>query len=466
MVALAALAWALVVRPGPLSLPYFWDEADVYAPGARWLAEHDLDPTPGHFPDDWSRGHPPLFYWLVALAFRALGSAPAVGHALGVPLTAAALAGTYVLARERVDGAAARLGGAAAALLLATSPLFMTMGAFLLPEMALTAGSVLALVLVARRHIASAALVVVALTWMKETGVFTALAIAGGVAIEAARDRRLRAALPSIAVSLTPLGALALFFVWQRATAGYFVFPQHEALLAEGELSLASIGRTLPSMFAWHGRVVVTLAGAASLFALRRRSLRLDAPLIAMALLALGNVVFFSRAFWLERYALPAHPGVVVGLVVLIAHASRALEVRARAFVAGAPIAAAALWGLLSLGADGTTGAPEHTFAFARVVASHREAYARIAGERSDARVVTTWPLTTELREAWLGYVEVPISARHLEHAGDEPPTHVLVDASSPRAEALRAYARSRDMRLAWTIAVRGAPALEGWRSE
>ena len=64
----AGLAWAMVVRPGALSLPYFWDEADVYAPGARWLADHDLNPTPGHFPDDWSRGHPPLLYLIAALA--------------------------------------------------------------------------------------------------------------------------------------------------------------------------------------------------------------------------------------------------------------------------------------------------------------------------------------------------------------------------------------------------------------
>ena len=143
----AATVWALVVRPGPLSLPYFWDEADVYAPGAKWLADHDLDPSPGHVPDDWSRGHPPLLYVVAALAFRTLGPGPAIGHALIVPFTALALAFTYVLAAER----AGRVAGVIAAVALACSPLFMTMGAFLLPEMPMTALTVLALWCCSRR---------------------------------------------------------------------------------------------------------------------------------------------------------------------------------------------------------------------------------------------------------------------------------------------------------------------------
>ena len=32
-----ATLWVALVRPGPLSLPYFWDESDVYVPGARWV---------------------------------------------------------------------------------------------------------------------------------------------------------------------------------------------------------------------------------------------------------------------------------------------------------------------------------------------------------------------------------------------------------------------------------------------
>ncbi|MCA9605359.1 MAG: glycosyltransferase family 39 protein, partial [Myxococcales bacterium] len=130
-----AVAWVAIVRPGGLDLPFFWDEADVYVPGSVWVAAHDLDVTPGVFPDDYSRGHPPLLYLLAGLAFRAFGATPTVGHLLVLPFTVVALAGTYLLGAGLFD----RRAGAAAALLLGVTPLFMSMGNMLLPEMPLTA---------------------------------------------------------------------------------------------------------------------------------------------------------------------------------------------------------------------------------------------------------------------------------------------------------------------------------------
>ena len=93
---LAATAWIALVLP-PLDTPYWWDEADVYVPGAKWVAENDLVVTPGVFPDDYSRGHPILLYWLAGAAFRAFGTAPTVGHLVALPFAALALAFVYLL---------------------------------------------------------------------------------------------------------------------------------------------------------------------------------------------------------------------------------------------------------------------------------------------------------------------------------------------------------------------------------
>lgn len=447
------LAWALIVRPGPLSLPYFWDEGDVYAPGARWLADHDLDPTPGHFPDDWSRGHPPLFYLVAALAFRLFGPGPTVGHALIVPFTALALACTYVLGAER----GGRWVGLAAAVLLGTSPLFLSMGAFLLPEMPLTALSVLALVLASRERFGAAAAVGVALVWIKETGVGPPIAIAGAIGIAAWRRGALKEAWRSIAVSLIPLLALALFFVWQRMTAGYFVFPHHQSLFTDRPFGIENVWTALPSLFLWHGRWVVTAAAAIALIvlAVQRRwpdALRADVTVLAIVLLALGNIVFFAKMFWLERYALPVHPGVLVLMLVVIVEA-------ARSRLAAAPVLVAAGLGLSSLWTPGV--AEEHTFAFAFVVRSHVRAFAAL--DDSDPLVLTTWPLTTELREPWLGYVDAPMRSEHPDGLGDQEPDVVLVDPGSHLADALRSLARDRGMSLHETIREGTAPPLEIW---
>lgn len=465
------LGWALLVRPGSLSLPYFWDEADVYAPGAKWLADHDLDPTPGHFPDDWSRGHPQLLYVLASFAFRLVGPEPAVGHALIVPFTALALAATYVLGAER----AGRAVGAGAALLLATSPLFLSMGAFLLPEMPLTALTALALVLTARGQVVAAATIGVALVALKETGVGPPIAIAGGLAWEALhggelRRGNLRAALRPITISLTPVLALALFFVWQRATAGYFVFPHHQHLFADRPLALANVLTVFPSLLLWHGRWVLSAcAGVAVLVLARRRAwpaaLRADATSVSIVLLLLGNAVFFTKMFWLERYALPVHPGVCVLLLVAIVEAARRVPTRARSVVAAAPCVAACALGVLALHTPGE--APEHTFAFADVVETHRAAYARIRGlHLTDPLVVTTWPLTTEVREPWLGYVARPMRSLHADDLAEHPtwtPDVVLVDPSSHERDRLRALARSNGLRLIATVQRGTAPRLELW---
>jgi hypothetical protein len=467
------LAWALVVRAGPLSLPYFWDEADVYAPGARWLADHDLDPTPGHFPDVWSRGHPPLLYLIAAMVFRALGPGPAIGHAVIVPFTALALASTYVLGAER----GGRAVGIGAAVMLATSPLFLSIGAFLLPEMPLCALTTLALVMLSRGNLGAAAGIGVALVGLKETGVGVPIAIAGGLASEAWQRRgvsppaEMRAARRAIAVSLVPVLALVGFFVWQRATAGYFVFPHHQALFAQGELELTAVGRIVPSVLGWHGRWVVAIAAAIGAVVIVVRGagssrLRLDATNAAIVLLAAGNAIFFARMFWLERYALPIHPPVCVLLVLVIVEVASRLGDRARAIATAAPIAIAACLGIASL--HDLSGAPEHTFAFADVVRTHREALQRIEREErgGEEAIATTWPLTTEMREPWLGYVDVPLRSVHVDHVGDEterPIDRVLIDRSSRAAEALRALARREGMRWRWTVERGSAPGIELW---
>jgi hypothetical protein len=470
-----ACVWALVVRPGPLSLPYFWDEADVYAPGARWLADHDMSPTPGHFPDVWSRGHPPLLYLIAAVVFRVLGPGPAVGHAITVPFTALALAATYVLGAELAGAARqGRIVGAFAFAMLATSPLFMSMSAFLLPEMPLTALTVLAFVLAHRGRLGWAAFVGVLLVWTKETGVGPPIAIAGGLVVEALAkpgDRRanLRASARGVGISLLPVVALAAFFVWQRATAGYFVFPHHQALFTDRPFGFWNVATVIPSIFEWHGRWVVTLAACVAALALyvRGRSWRnlpTDRTSVAIVLLLLGNAVFFAKMFWLERYALPVHPGICVLLVMVIGAAARELPERSRVALAAAPVGIASVLGLASL--HETSGAHEHTFAFADVVRSHEEALAWLAEADEDALVLTTWPFTTEMREPWLGFVDAPLRAMGPDALDEDPPRVpdlVLVDPSSSRRDRLREVARARGLRVLTTVQHGTSPALEIW---
>ncbi|MCP4867171.1 MAG: hypothetical protein GY898_00450 [Proteobacteria bacterium] len=445
----AATLWVCIVRPGPLSLPYFWDEADVYVPGALWLAENGLDFRPGVFPEDWSRGHPPLLYFVSGVAFKTFGAAPIVGHLLVLPFAILALVCTWMLGNDLYG----RHVGAVAALLLGCTPLFMTMANMLLPEMFLTGITALAMLLFARGHLVGAALCGCALVLIKETGVFVPATLTGAVLWQAWRDGALanRKTWSEALLMAAPVAVLVGFFVWQKALAGYYVFPHHAGMLRDRTLDPFTV---LPSMFAWHGRWILTL-GAAWGGYLLWKSPRHDRPPVdqravaALVLLVIANGIFFAKMFWLERYVLPAHPGLMILAVGLI---ERGVPLR---FLIVLPFA-------VGIGLNGLTTVPgadeaELTFAYADVIESHQLAFAEIP---PDAVVLTTWPMTEELRRPEIGFVEAPVEAVHARHLEDSatPPsfTHALIAVGSPRASAMQEAASG--LKLLGTYRVGNAP--------
>lgn len=458
------MLWVSLVRPGPLDLPWFWDEADVYVPGARWLAEHGLDFRPGVFPDAWSRGHPPLLYFAAGLAFQLFGATPAVGHLLILPFAVLALTCTWLLG----DGLFGRPAGAAAALLLGATPLFMSMANMLLPEMPLTGLTALALLLFCRGRLGLAALTGSALVLIKETGVFVPAALAGAVVWQAWRGGALgdRRTWGRFSLCCLPIVVLCLFFAWQKALAGYFVFPHHQGLLWDRPLGWTDLGTVFPSLLLWHGRWIVVVAALPVVWLALRRRLPVgageggpatEATVVAILLLVLGNALFFTKMFWLERYALPAHPGVLVLVAGALAGSGRRVAPRlAPSLAIALPFAVAfGAWGL------GSTPAPDEaelSFAYADVIETHQRAFAELP---PGATVLTTWPMTEELRQPDLGYVDaavVVVHARHLDGDGPVLFDHALVAPSSTWSGAMVEAAEARGLRRLSSHRVGAAP--------
>lgn len=476
LVTAAATAWVALVRPGPLSLPYFWDEADVYVPGARWVAEHGLSVLPGHFPDDYSRGHPPLLFLLAGIAFSLFGTSPVVGHLVVLPFTVAALAGTYALGAALFD----RRVGVASAVLLGATPLFMSIGNMLLPEMPLVGLSVLALLALSRGRLGLAVFLGVALVWIKETGIFTAAAIGVAVLVDARMRGPWRESARRIALATLPLLALLAFIGWQKVYAGYFIFPHHQNLFADRPFGAENALTVWPSLLLWHGRWVLAAAALIALAMGLRRPATTDvssqspwqpsrAAVIAACLaLVFFNALFFAKMFWLERYALPAHPGLLVILVGLVLSGFAKAPPWARGPLSWSVLGAATAIGALGLRAPTAPDTEEHTFAYADVIATHQTAFAAL--DADDAPVLTTWPMTVELEQPYLGYVSRPLdtnTARFDEHdelQTDGTEAAVLVNVASRHADTLRAFADDRGLHLAETFRVGNAPALELYR--
>jgi len=477
-----ACAWVAVVRPGGLDLPFFWDEADVYVPGSVWVSQHGLNVTPGVFPDDYSRGHPPLLYLIAGAAFAAFGASPSVGHLLILPTAVAALVCTYLLGAQLFG----RFAGASAALLLGVTPLFMSMGNMLLPEMPLTALAVASFLAVTRGRVGLAALLGVCAVLMKETGIFAAAGVGATVLFDAWRRGTLRSRSSAfrIAWCTVPLFALLAFFIWQRATAGYFVYPHHANLFTDRPVEASNLITVFPSLFFWHGRWIVLSWGLVAVLLARRLETSPpdgegadEAPwaptrtavLIGFAVLAGANALFFAKMFWLERYALPVHPVLLVAATgaVFVPLGLGAHRRRLAAWLPWLPILLAALVGASRMRAPTEPDAEEHTFAYADVIRTHRAALESIeAGPSAAPHVLTTWPMTVELRYAYLGYVRRDTSALNVRYLDQHPEarfSHVVVNTASGRAGALREEARRRGMRRSSQYRVGVAPTLEVW---
>jgi hypothetical protein len=354
----------------------------------------------------------------------------------------------------------------------------MSIGNMLLPEMALTAAAVFAFLALAHGRLGWAAAIGVFAVLIKETGLAGAAAV-GVVVLYDAWERGgvfSKDAIRRALVAAVPLFALLAFFAFQKASVGYFVFPHHASLLAERPFGPTSLFTVFPSLFFWHGRWIVTLAallaawlgGSALRAALRNTELERDARwvpsrralFIGFATLVLLNTLFFSKMFWLERYVLPAHPVVLLSAGFILVVGLEHLPV-----LSALPFAVATAMGLAHLWAPTGPDQEELTFAYAHVIATHREAFTAVAaGDVEEAHVLSTWPMTIELENPYLGYVDRAVRAtnvRYLDGSHDTTFTHVLVSNASSRAEALRDEAEARYMARVGTFRVGSAPRLE-----
>jgi hypothetical protein len=268
-----------------------------------------------------------------------------------------------------------------------------------------------------------------------------------------------------VAVAGSSLPVLCGFFAWQKSLAGYYVFPHHQDLLWERAFGLVDLGTVVPSLFLWHGRwlllvgVVVVLARGLRLGSVDQSDVWRPSPqAVGIGLLALVglNALFFAKMFWLERYALPAHPGLVVlaaGILVTLA--------RDR-WVGVAATGSCVVLGLFGLWSVPDSNEAELTFAYADVIRTHQQAFDDIADLGLAAPVVlTTWPMTVELEQPELGFVDLAIEAQHIDYLADHPGIKVsvvLVASDSSRAPALRAEARRLGLRSLGTVQIGLAP--------
>ncbi len=450
----------LALLVAPLSTPYWWDAGAVYAPGAKWLLDHGFDARPGIFPSDLSRGHTPLFYLLLAGAFRLLGANPVAGHALTFGFAWMALLFTYALARRLFGWPA----GAVAVALLLASPLFLTMSSEALPEMALTALTAASFHALARGRLVECAVWGTVLVLVKETGVACPLAIASAVAIQGVRGGALREGAKRAVVGLTPVFVLTAFFLAQKHAEGWFVLPYHAGLFHEDHSLIEQLWHVAESIFVNDGRLIAVLAAMVVAVFHRRAVVRTweehREVLTAFALYAIMNLGFFAKMFFLDRYVLPLHPCVGVVTAGVLAPAGATLRARLPGLAAAVVSIGVAL-ARRSAGSDMASG--ETTFRYLHAVHAYSALFKHLEAAGGDPVVLTDWPITDELRQPFLGWVSRPFRCINIhEDVGAENVDRVIAVQGLGSYERLQREAQARGFSKLERVEEGGA-AIELW---
>jgi 4-amino-4-deoxy-L-arabinose transferase-like glycosyltransferase len=448
---LAAFAALLLLHLTLLELPYYWDEAGYFVPAARDIyADGSLIPH-----STLSNAHPPLVMAWLAAAWKVFGFKIWVARAAMLAVAALALAGLFALSGRVANWRV----GLAAVVCTALYPVFFAQSSLAHLDMMVAALTTWALVFYlppvrggdggdargraegeapprafaferrgARRALCVALLALAALA--KETAVLVPAVLCGWELLCALLGRKERpAALVCIerrpawhSLALLLAGVpLALWFAYHRARTGYTLGnPEYFRYNVESTLNLARIldtawrrfGHVTLHMNLW----ALTLAGLAAMLLKPRRDAGAERARIAVPVqllflaLILAHVVALSvvGGAVLARYMLPVLP-----LVVLVWVST--LWRRVPAWPLAVALVCAAF-------AYRTEVNPAYSFpweenlAYRDFVLLHRDAARFLSDKHPQARVLTAWPATDELRNPYFGYTDRALNVFPVEN--------------------------------------------------
>ncbi len=433
----AAYAALLLLHWTLLELPYYWDEAGYFIPAAR-----DIYADGSFIPHSTlSNAHPPLVMAWLALAWKLSGFHVWVARAAMTGVAALALTGVYALGC-RVANVRVALATAVCAALY---PVFFAQSTLAHLDMMVAALTMWALVFYLprdatalrgdaitlrggaeslrgtekahfRRVICVLLLALAALA--KETAVLVPVVLCGWELLcWLLRKKEKLSSLVCIerrpvwwSFTLLLAGVpLALWFAYHRARTGYMLGnPEYFRYNVESTLNLARIldtvwrrlGHVTLHMNLW----ALTLAGLAAMFLKPRRDGETERPRIAVPVqllflaLILAHVVALSvvGGAVLARYMLPVLP-----LVVMIWVST--LWRRVPAWPLAVALVCAAF--VYRTEVNPAYSFPwEENLAYRDFVLLHRDAARFLAEKYPDARVLTSWPATDELRNPYYGY--------------------------------------------------------------
>jgi hypothetical protein len=223
--AVAVIAFVIFKIPH-LYLNYYWDESWSYAPALHKMAERSISLMPGAIPPDNYRGHPTLFYAMGGAWLKIFGTSRLSFHAFPMTISVAALTMVYVFGRRFFSPVV----GFSAVILLIPQGYFLTQSSMGLPEVAVMFWVMLSFYFFFQNRWWAYVFAGSCLVMTKESGLAFIAALLLGWLIECLikiRSTTFREWFITSCRIAAPLLPFAVFFLIQKMTFGWFLFPEH-----------------------------------------------------------------------------------------------------------------------------------------------------------------------------------------------------------------------------------------------
>ncbi len=211
-----------------LHLPYYWDEAWSYAKAVNEMYTHKITLFPSEVNQAIFRGHPLFFYALTGLFAKLSGVSPLSMHLWMLLAASACAVHFYYLVSRVYDVSVALL----AFVFVLFQEIVIVQSSFLLPEMLIAFLCIFSILYYFQKKFVQFVLCGILLVLTKESGIVTILAVCmHSFLLMLIRREFTLATLKQWLVCTIPLMIFASFILLQKLKWGWYLFPEHTALM-------------------------------------------------------------------------------------------------------------------------------------------------------------------------------------------------------------------------------------------
>ncbi len=310
IILIAGLIGFVIFKIPHLSLPYYWDEAWVYGPAVRLMAQNGPGLLPDALPVHYSRGHPLLFHFLASGWLKIFGNTITVSHSFALFVSVVLIITLYYTGSKLFDKNVAL----ASVLLLLMQPIFLAQSGLVLPEVMLALFVLLSIFFFLKQKPVLYFISATLMLFTKETGV--AIVFVAFI-LEIFRQKsvfidRFWLAIRILFVAGSPVLVLFAYLIVQYFYHGWLFFPDHTGYIT---FDPATVWNRITEgygayIFIYQGRNLLFFSALLLLVygIIRKVNIEHKYELFSLCAFVLGFILVSSVNFFSNRYIMSIIP--------------------------------------------------------------------------------------------------------------------------------------------------------------